>query len=60
MLVLFASMVAVRNVLICRQPPLTCRDDVALEDAWHEEVETKGVTDTMISISARCYLRWLR
>ena len=39
----------VRNVLICREAPVTYREDVALEDAWHEEVGTVYLNHTMVS-----------
>ena len=39
----------VRNVLICREAPVTYREDMALESAWHEEVGTVGLNHTMVS-----------
>ena len=50
----------VRNVLICREAPVTYRENVALADAWHEEVGTVGLNHTMVSILAQWCLRWLR
>ena len=49
------------NVLICRETPVTYREDVALEDAWHEEAGTAGLNyTTTVSRLAQWYLRWLR
>ena len=50
----------VRNVLICREAPVTYREDVELKDAWHEEVGTVGLNHTMVSRLAQWHLRWLR
>ena len=55
----FSRVEGVENVLIC-QRLITYRDDVMLEDAWHEEVEAVGVNHTMVSRLAQGHLRWLR
>ena len=38
-----------RNVLVCREAPVTYRKDMALEDTWHEKVGTVGLNHTMVS-----------
>ena len=35
--------------MVCREAPVTYRDDVALEDAWYKEVRTVGLNHTMVS-----------
>ena len=40
-----------------REAPVTYREDVALEGAWHKEVEKVGLNHTMISRLGRWYLR---
>ena len=37
------------NMLICREASVTYREYVALEDAWHEEVEIVGLKRIMVS-----------
>ena len=49
-----------RNVAICREHPITYREDMALEYVWHKEVGTVGLNHTMASRLGQCYLRWLR
>ena len=46
-----AKPVSLRNVLICCEAPVpvTCRQDVALEDGWHEEVGTVGLNHIVVS-----------
>ena len=45
--------------MICHEAPVTYRDDVALEDNWHEEVGTVGLNHNTISRLAQWCLKWL-
>ena len=39
---------SVRNVLVCREAPVTYRGDVALENAWCKEVGTVGLNHIVV------------
>ena len=38
-----------RDALICREALVIYMDNMALDDAWHEEVRTMGLNHTMVS-----------
>ena len=48
----------VGNVPIYHEAPITYRNNVALEDAWHEKVGRVGLNHPIVPRLAEWYLRW--